>query len=203
MSKSTNPTKDRFYLKSYFDPTIRVSKFSHVYISAVMEYLLMELIEISVSHLNQVDSEIPTERKEITETVMVESIINDPEIALLFRDSIQRLDSEEGCVEVPTLNGDDLSEAVEGDDEGVVENVAPEKSQVSLKGDVKKPRTGYNFFQMDQRPLVKEENPDMSNGDIQKEIAKRWREIDPETKELYLSRGEEDKARYKEELNSV
>jgi len=57
-------------------------------------------------------------------------------------------------------------------------------------------------FTMDQRSTVKEENPDMSNTEVTKELGRRWREMGDEEKEPYQTASDEQKAAYDEAMAS-
>ncbi|KAL7492365.1 hypothetical protein ACHAWT_002550 [Skeletonema menzelii] len=49
----------------------------------------------------------------------------------------------------------------------------------------KKPLTGYMLFAKEMRPKVKEENPEMSFGELGKELGARWRALSEEEKGKY------------------
>lgn len=50
------------------------------------------------------------------------------------------------------------------------------------------------------REKVKQENPNITFGDIAKEISERWKNIDAGTKAKYEQRSKQDKARYEREV---
>jgi len=62
---------------------------------------------------------------------------------------------------------------------------------------VKRPRSAYIFFCKTNRPTVAEEFSTL--GDISKELARRWKDLDDDHKKEYLGMAEEDKKRYKKE----
>ena len=71
------------------------------------------------------------------------------------------------------------------------------------EGEPKKSLNAYMHFTMDQRSTVKEENPDMSNTDVTKELGRMWREdMSTEDKEPYVQAAADDKRRYDLEMQS-
>tara|TARA_Y100000385_G_scaffold171077_1_gene177231 strand:+ start:3080 stop:3898 length:819 start_codon:yes stop_codon:yes gene_type:complete len=73
------------------------------------------------------------------------------------------------------------------------------------KKDPNKPKwcNAYMHFTMDQRSTVKEENPDMSNTEVTKELGRMWREdMSTEDKEPYVQAAADDKRRYDLEMQS-
>ncbi|KAI9314175.1 high mobility group box domain-containing protein [Dichotomocladium elegans] len=70
----------------------------------------------------------------------------------------------------------------------------------------KKEKTGpkrglsaYMFFSQDQRPKVKEENPDASFGSIGKILGEKWKNMSEQEKAPYVAKAEADKKRYEAE----
>lgn len=59
---------------------------------------------------------------------------------------------------------------------------------------VKRPPTGYILYCNDNRPRVKEDNPEFKTTDIMRELGKLWTDLDAETKQAYLDRASEAKA---------
>jgi hypothetical protein len=49
----------------------------------------------------------------------------------------------------------------------------------------KKPQSAYQIFSAEQRKLIKEMEPNMTFGDVAKEIGKRWRELSSKEKAAY------------------
>jgi len=79
--------------------------------------------------------------------------------------------------------------------------VAVEK-KVKAKKDPNAPKkglSGFMFFSQEQRPIVKEENPKASFGDLGKIVGEKWRNLDDSEKEPYQKKAEADKARYERE----
>ena len=71
------------------------------------------------------------------------------------------------------------------------------------EGAPKKSLNAYMHFTMAQRASVKEENPDMSNTEVTKELGRMWREdMGDEDKAEYQQAAAEDKARYDREMES-
>ena len=55
----------------------------------------------------------------------------------------------------------------------------------------KKPLTSYILFCIENRPILKDEFPHKKPKDITKELAKRWRNLDIFTKDLYRQKSSE------------
>jgi len=66
----------------------------------------------------------------------------------------------------------------------------------------KKPKSGYIFFSMAQRPLIKKSHPDISFGDIGKELAVAWAALSETTKAKFQAAADEDKVRYADEMKA-
>lgn len=64
----------------------------------------------------------------------------------------------------------------------------------------KKPLTAYNCFDKEVRQLIKRENPDLTFGELSREIGRRWREMTMDDKVPYQQKSQEDKERYQKEL---
>ncbi|KAK1733637.1 hypothetical protein QTG54_015680 [Skeletonema marinoi] len=65
----------------------------------------------------------------------------------------------------------------------------PKKAKATkAKGKSKKPLTGYMLFAKEMRPVVKEENPEFSFGELGKELGARWRALTDDEKEAYKTK---------------
>lgn len=64
----------------------------------------------------------------------------------------------------------------------------------------KRPATAFLFYSNAMRSKVKEENPDMSFGDIQKTIGAKYKELSEDDKAKYDEMAYEDKKRYEREM---
>ena len=64
----------------------------------------------------------------------------------------------------------------------------------------KKPMTAYLYFFNEHRAVILRENPEKGLIDIAKECGKRWAQFSEQERAPYLELAEQDKARYKEEL---
>eukprot|EP00985_Skeletonema_marinoi_P012776 scaffold6259_cov75-Skeletonema_marinoi.AAC.4 len=70
-----------------------------------------------------------------------------------------------------------------------VDKPAPKKAKATkAKGKSKKPLTGYMLFAKEMRPVVKEENPEFSFGELGKELGARWRALTDDEKEAYKTK---------------
>jgi len=63
----------------------------------------------------------------------------------------------------------------------------------------KSPRTAFMYFSQENRDDVKKDNPDISFGDIGKELGKQWRKLKAADKKKYEKMAEKDKQRYEKE----
>ena len=63
-------------------------------------------------------------------------------------------------------------------------------------------RTGYIFFSMAARPTISQANPDMKLTEVSKVLGEQWKCLDDKQKAKYSKMAEEDKIRYKEELEA-
>ena len=71
------------------------------------------------------------------------------------------------------------------------------------KKDINKPKqasSGYMFFCKEQRAVVHDENPELSNTEVIRELGKRWKALSD--KEKYNDLAIEDKNRYKSEMTN-
>jgi len=81
-------------------------------------------------------------------------------------------------------------------------SVSTTKSKKSKK-DPNAPKRGmsaFMFFSNEMRPKLKEENPDLSFGDLAKLVGKTFKEITAEEKKVYEEKAAKDKKRYTEEM---
>lgn len=63
----------------------------------------------------------------------------------------------------------------------------------------KRPLSAFIIFCRDKRPLLKEQKPNASVGDIAKELGKAWRIMTDDQKEPYDKQAKEDRVRYEGE----
>lgn len=66
----------------------------------------------------------------------------------------------------------------------------------------KRPLSAFFWFCNDERPKVRQENPDNSVGEVAKELGRRWNDVGDETKSKYEALAAKDKARYEKELKA-
>ena len=64
----------------------------------------------------------------------------------------------------------------------------------------KQAMTAFLVFSQQERPKIKQENPEMKFGDIGKELGKRWKDVDAETKAKCTEISDADKKRYQHEI---
>lgn len=63
----------------------------------------------------------------------------------------------------------------------------------------KKAQSAYMLFCNEQRPVVKEENPTATFGEMGKLLGARWKELSEDDKAPYSQKAEQDKQRYAQE----
>jgi hypothetical protein len=67
---------------------------------------------------------------------------------------------------------------------------------------IRKPRSGYIFFQDYVRPFIKKEQPNLSPPQVLKEIGARWSSLSGKEKAPFLQKAEDDRSRYNKEVKS-
>jgi len=78
----------------------------------------------------------------------------------------------------------------------------PKKRKKKDPSAPKRAMTAYLFFSIEQRPIVKKDNPDIAFGDIAKEISAKWKDLDAHDKKKYDKLAEADKKRYEKEKDN-
>ncbi len=66
----------------------------------------------------------------------------------------------------------------------------------------KNARSAYILFSQDMRPVVKEEQPTLDPKDVLRALGTMWKQADEDTKKKYQELAEEDKNRYKSEMET-
>lgn len=64
-------------------------------------------------------------------------------------------------------------------------------------------RSAFFWFCQDERSKVKALNPELTVGEIAKELGKRWNEVTEDTKSKYEAMAAKDKARYEKVTKRV
>lgn len=64
----------------------------------------------------------------------------------------------------------------------------------------KQPLSAYFIFSTEERVKVKESNPHYSICEVAKELGRRWAEMDPQVKQRYQARAEEERQKYDNEM---
>merc|ERR1719251_525483 len=64
----------------------------------------------------------------------------------------------------------------------------------------KQPLSAYFIFSTEERLKVKEENPQFSICEVAKELGRRWAEMDPQVKQRYQQRAEEERQKYDNDM---
>lgn len=60
--------------------------------------------------------------------------------------------------------------------------------------------TAFMYYSTEMRPKLKEENPDLSFGDLAKLVGQKYKELSEDDKAVYEAKANNDKKRYKEEM---
>lgn len=79
--------------------------------------------------------------------------------------------------------------------------VSEKKTKKSKRVGPKRGRTAYIFFCTEQRPLLKEENPDMNTKEVTSQLGVMWKALSDKEKKPYVKLAEKDKSRYENEKN--
>ena len=66
----------------------------------------------------------------------------------------------------------------------------------------KRPMSAYLFYVLAMRPIVKEENPEMSIIDTSKKLGEMWKELPAERAQHYADLAQEAKMQYERELEA-
>mmetsp|Transcript_22639 Transcript_22639/g.31579 ORF Transcript_22639/g.31579 Transcript_22639/m.31579 type:complete len:87 (+) Transcript_22639:143-403(+) len=65
----------------------------------------------------------------------------------------------------------------------------------------KRALAAYMFFAKENRSIIKEENADISFGDIGRMLGQRWADADADTKKKYQDMAAKDKVRYDKQMS--
>ena len=76
---------------------------------------------------------------------------------------------------------------------------AVKKAPKKEKSDIKRPKSAYMFFFMEERPNIVKKNPSMGVADVAKEVGAAWKKKSEKEKAPYEKKAAEDKARYETE----
>eukprot|EP00270_Netrium_digitus_P012059 TRINITY_DN3888_c0_g1_i3.p1 TRINITY_DN3888_c0_g1~~TRINITY_DN3888_c0_g1_i3.p1 ORF type:complete len:112 (+),score=36.95 TRINITY_DN3888_c0_g1_i3:105-440(+) len=66
----------------------------------------------------------------------------------------------------------------------------------------KRPLAPFMFYCKEQREIVKADNPDVSFGDLGKMLGSNWSQLSEKEKKPYNKLAEDDKQRYKDEMEA-
>jgi hypothetical protein len=65
-----------------------------------------------------------------------------------------------------------------------------------------RPPNSFILFRKEQQAILRKQFPKMSNGDMSKEIAKMWKSLSPEVREIYVERSHQIRAEYTKKFPS-
>lgn len=80
--------------------------------------------------------------------------------------------------------------------EPVVQEPPKKRAKKAAPTGPKKPLSAYMFFCKDQRPVIKEENPDATFGELGRLLGTKWKTYSTEDKAPFQEQANEDKKRY-------
>ncbi|KAJ1344690.1 hypothetical protein BSLG_000213 [Batrachochytrium salamandrivorans] len=66
----------------------------------------------------------------------------------------------------------------------------------------KRPLSAFMIFSKENRPRIREENPEASFGELGKLLGAAWRELNDKDKLIYTEKADEDKGRYERDMQS-
>lgn len=64
----------------------------------------------------------------------------------------------------------------------------------------RRPKNSYTFFCNDKRASVKDKNPDFTFAEVNKLLGKMWKECESSEKDTYIVMGNQEKSKYKEDM---
>lgn len=71
----------------------------------------------------------------------------------------------------------------------------PKSTTKPAASEKKRPRSGYLIFTCEIREKVKSEHPELGPREVMAVLGKRWKELSPENKDLYLKMAADEKAK--------
>ena len=122
------------------------------------------------------------------------------EIPRAYESDCEESDCEESDCEESDCDSPVLS--VPKKAEKAKKKVAKTKRKKPKRTGTKRPTSAYMFFMMDQRPIVAEENPTASFGEITQIAARKWKLLQPKNKVKYAELAKKDKERYRAEIKA-
>jgi hypothetical protein len=95
-------------------------------------------------------------------------------------------------------------QAKQEEDAPVAKSKAPQPKikKEETASPAKKPLSAYMFFAREKREEVKAKHPEMGFGDLTKEMAVMWKEMNETDKQVWTDKAQADMDRYKKELNN-
>jgi hypothetical protein len=82
------------------------------------------------------------------------------------------------------------------------EKQSKKKSDNKDDNKIKRPKSSWMYYSMENRKKMKEENPDKKMTEITTMLKNIWKEIDEKEKQIYEDKSEKDKIRYNNEINN-
>ena len=151
------------------------------------------------SEAKEEDTDMQEEEEETVETDDMAKEENDETIDGEAQEEMD--DSEQVSEENKTQNNEDTA----NDNDETVGEETKEEPEADEDMEIptqppKRPTTAYFLFMDEQRPSVKEENPDAKIGELAKIIGAKWKELDEESKVVYVEQANKAKEAYLKQL---
>lgn len=90
-------------------------------------------------------------------------------------------------------------ESLSAEEEEEVEKTKDKNDKKRKKPSIKKAGSAYTFYMKDRQAKIKEENPELSFGQISTKVGIEWKAMSDEEKKPYTKLAEEDKKRFDRE----
>ena len=93
----------------------------------------------------------------------------------------------------------------ENNDSGYDESYSKKKkkkNKTQKKSNVKKPLTAFNFFCKEKGNELRKSNPSLIDHDFWSALSEEWKKLNEKEKQIYVKLSENDKTRYKNEINN-
>ena len=184
ISRKISETKEMKKLKDPHAP--KKPKSAYIYFSIKNRTQVKE--ETGATSIGEISKELGSRWRSMDEAQKAEYIE-------MQKEDKERYDNEIQSYEKPSI--EELKE--------LAKKPKPKRKAVSRKTSetgIKKPRTAYIFFCIENRERIKEENPELKSTEIMKQLGAEWKQLDDEHKEKYIEMATNDKERYNQETEN-
>ena len=101
-----------------------------------------------------------------------------------------------------SFNSEDEDENYDSDYDNSYSKKKKNKNKKQKKLNVKKPLTAFNFFCKEKGKELRKSNPSLKDHDFWSALSEEWKKLNEEEKQIYVKLSENDKIRYKNEINN-